>query len=688
MRARSLYLTATEGDTNKSTVALGLVDMLVRHVPRVAVFRPVSRSASEPDYILELLLSRPGVAAVSYDECIGCTYDEVLADSEAALSRIVNRYHDLEKRADAILIVGTDYSNVAGAVELTFNARVAANLGAPVLLVTSGRDRTPSAVRQLVDVARAEIEAHHARTIAVVVNRCQTDLAEMATALTSDIPVWTIPEEPLLSAPTLRSLMAACEGRLAFGDPKLLTREVLDVTVGAMSTEHLLDRLTDGQAVITPGDRTDVLLGLLAAHAAADFPALTGVIVNGGYEPTSKVERLIESLDSTLPIIYTRQRTFAAASNLGAVRGRLTKDSPRKITCALALFDKHVDSAALTELIDVARADAVTPLMFERELFDRARDRRKHIVLPEGDDDRVLTAASVLLQRRVVDLTLLGDERSIRARARELGLDLSQAAILDPANSPYVEEFAADYASLRSHKGVTLEEARQVVTDVSYFGTLMVRLDMADGMVSGARHTTADTIRPAFEIIKVRNETSIVSSVFLMCLADRVLVYGDCAVNPDPTADQLADIAISSAGTALEFGIEPRIAMLSYSTGTSGSGADVDKVREATRIVRQRRPDLSVEGPIQYDAAVDVTVARTKLPDSTVAGRATVFVFPDLNTGNNTYKAVQRSAGAVAIGPVLQGLRRPVNDLSRGATVEDIINTVVITAIQAQAVQV
>jgi phosphate acetyltransferase len=324
--------------------------------------------------------------------------------------------------------------------------------------------------------------------------------------------------------------------------------------------------------------------------------------------------------------------------------------------------------------------------MFQYDLFDRARVDRKHVVLPEGDDDRILRAASTLLQRQVVGLTILGDEAVIRPRAAELGLDLAAATILDPRDSELREEFAQEYAALRAHKGMTLELARDVVTSASYFGTMMVHRGLADGMVSGARHTTADTIRPAFEIIRVQPDTSIVSSVFLMCLEDEVLVYGDCAVNPDPTAEQLADIAISSAATAAQFGVEPRIAMLSYSTGSSGSGADVDKVRTATELVRRRRPDLSVEGPIQYDAAVDASVARTKLPESDVAGRASVFIFPDLNTGNNTYKAVQRSAGAVAIGPVLQGLRRPVNDLSRGATVEDIINTVVITALQAQAV--
>jgi len=305
-------------------------------------------------------------------------------------------------------------------------------------------------------------------------------------------------------------------------------------------------------------------------------------------------------------------------------------------------------------------------------------------VLPEGDDDRILRAAEQLLRRGVADLTVLGDDTAVRSRAASLGLGLGGLRTVDPSTSEWREDFAQTYYELRKHKGVGLPLARDSMVDVSYFGTMMVYKGLADGMVSGAAHTTAHTIRPAFELIRTAPGVKVVSSVFFMLLADRVLVYGDCAVVPNPDAEQLADIAVSSAGTAATFGIEPRIAMLSYSTGESGSGTDVDKVREATRIARERRPDLLIEGPIQYDAAIDPEVARTKLPDSPVAGRATVFVFPDLNTGNNTYKAVQRSANAVAVGPVLQGLRKPVNDLSRGATVADIIDTVAITAIQAQ----
>lgn len=683
--ARSIYVTSPEGDTGKSTVALGLVDLLTRTVQKVGVFRPIARSTETADYVLELLLSHDGVD-LSYEDCIGTTYEAVHADPEAALATIVQRYHAMARACDVVVIVGTDYTDIAGPAELGFNARIAANLGAPVLLCVKGQGRTPEEVRQVAEVAAAELEAGHAQVVAIVANRCAPEdvdgvRAELATRATA----WALPEDPFLVAPTVRQLMESVEGELIGGDEQLLSREATELLVGAMSIEHLLERLSDGVVVIVPGDRSDILLGLLMAHTAEGFPSLSGVILNGGFEPPAIVSRLVDGLGSRLPLIRTGLGTFRSASAAGNTRGRLSADSQRKVDTALALFEKYTDAEEALAALEVPAPDVVTPLMFEYELLDRARSDRQHIVLPEGNDDRILRAASTLLQREVADLTILGDEAAIRARATELGLNLAAAKVVDPKSGDLLERFAAEYTEMRKHKGMTVERAREIVSSVSYFGTMMVQLGLADGMVSGAAHTTAHTIKPSFEIIKTTPGTSVVSSVFLMCLEDRVLVYGDCAVNPDPTAEQLADIAISSAATAAQFGIEPRIAMLSYSTGMSGSGADVDKVRTATELVRERRPDLNVEGPIQYDAAVDASVAKTKMPDSDVAGRATVFVFPDLNTGNNTYKAVQRSAGAVAVGPVLQGLRKPVNDLSRGALVQDIVNTVAITAIQAQA---
>jgi phosphate acetyltransferase len=683
--ASSVYIASPEGDTGKSTVALGVLQMLCATTARVGVFRPITRSATEPDYILELLLEH-STADIEYRQAVGVGYEQVHADPDAAISEIVMRYHEVAAVCDAVVIVGSDYTDVAGPSELRFNARIAVNLGAPVLLVVRGAGRSAEEVEQLVELCTAELKSEHAQLVAVVANRCAPGELEVVREALAPfgVPSWSLPEVPLLIAPTMAELCEALDGEMYSGDPELLDREALGVMVGGMTAEHILERLFDGAVVIAPGDRSDVLLSVVNAHEAESFPSLAGIIMNGGLLPHPAVARLITGLKPRLPILTTDLGTYETAGVAHRTRGRMSAHNPRKVDTALALMETHVDAADFLRRLDVPLSSVVTPQMFEYQLIERARADRKTIVLPEGDDDRVLRAAGRVLQRKIADLIILGDETAIRARAAELGVDITDAQVLDPRTSEYLDDFAREYTALRKHKGMTLDRARETVTDISYFGTMMVHRGIADGMVSGAAHTTAHTIRPSFEIIKTVPGVSTVSSVFLMCLADRVLAYGDCAVVPDPSSEQLADIAVSSAATATRFGIDARVAMLSYSTGESGSGADVDKVRVATGLVRERAPELLVEGPIQYDAAVEPTVADAKLPGSEVAGRATVFIFPDLNTGNNTYKAVQRSAGAVAIGPVLQGLRKPVNDLSRGALVTDIVNTVAITAIQAQ----
>ncbi len=658
-----------------------------------------------------MLLAHDGVD-LPYDDCIGVTYDEVRADPDAALGKIVERYKAVEAQCDAVVIVGSDYTDVGSPAELGYNARIAANLGAPVLLVMSGRTgeaeklgsspaRTPEEIGQITALALAELAHGRAGLLAVIVNRADAERIEDVVGsvrevidharepehVASDgvVPVWAIPEDTFLVAPTMREVMAAIDGTLIKGDEELLSREVLGVVIAGMSMVNVLPRLSESSIVMIPADRTEVLLATLLAHSSGTFPSISGILLNGPFPLPEQIDRLMDGVSSNLPIIATDEGTFETAVKVINTRGRFAAASQRRYDTALSMFEQYVDTAMLSRSLGLARSSVVTPLMFEYQLVERSRADRRRIVLPEGNDDRVIRAAATVLARGIADLVILGDEGDIRTRAAELGVDLTAAQIISPFDPHYVEQFAQEYARLRAHKGISLDQAADTVTDVSYFGTLMVHLGLADGMVSGAAHTTAHTIRPAFEIIKTKPGVSVVSSVFLMALADRVLVYGDCAVIPDPTSEQLADIAISSAATAAQFGIDPRVAMLSYSTGESGSGADVEKVRAATALVRDRAPELLVEGPIQYDAAADAAVAAAKMPGSQVAGRATVFVFPDLNTGNNTYKAVQRSAGAVAIGPVLQGLNKPINDLSRGALVDDIVNTIAITAIQAQA---
>jgi phosphate acetyltransferase len=681
----AIYIASPEGDTGKSTIALGILHRLAANVARVGVFRPITRMGEERDYILELLISHT-TAGLTYDECVGVSYQRLHEDPDSALADIVDRYHQVAEKCDAVLIVGSDYTDVASPSELSVNARIAVNLGAPIVLAVRAADRTPDEVAHVVELCLAEIASQHAHTAAVVANRCDpAELTAVAEALKRVAPKsYVLPEQPLLVAPSVAELRDAVHGALMSGDEDLLRREALGVLVAGMTAEHVLERLREGMAVITPGDRSDVVLAVASAHAAEGFPSLSCMILNGGLPLHPSIAALVAGLGLRLPVITTDLGTYDTARAVASARGRVTTHSQRKIDTALTLMETYVDTADLLAQLSISVPSVVTPQMFTYRLQERARSDRKRIVLPEGDDDRILRAAGRLLQRSVADLTILGEEPAVRARAAELGVDLSAATVLDPNTSELCDRFAEQYAELRKRKGVTVEQAREIIHDVSYFGTMLVHNDMVDGMVSGARHTTAHTVRPAFEIIKTLPDVSTVSSIFLMCLADEVLAYGDCAIVPDPTAEQLADIAISSARTAAQFGIDPRVALLSYSTGTSGTGADVDKVRAATELVRSREPDLLVEGPIQYDAAVDPSVAATKMPDSKVAGRATVLIFPDLNTGNNTYKAVQRSAGAIAIGPVLQGLNKPVNDLSRGALVEDIVNTVAITAIQAQ----
>ena len=682
--ARSIYIASPNAGTGKSTVALGLIVCLTKVVAKVGVFRPFVDSRDE-DPFLNLLLARSG-SATPAAQCIGVTWDEYHADPEEALSRIVSSYRALARDHDVVIIDGSDFTDVAGTPELALNARVAANLGVPVLLVVSGQG-SPEDVRSSVEVSIAEIAENHARTVAAVANKCPAAgrrAVSEAIAGIEGITTTTLPEIPLLTAPSVREVLEALDGELISGDAALLEREAESVLVAAMDVSHVLERLTEGQLVIVPADRSAALISLAAAQASSSFPSMSGLVLNGGFSVAQHALRLIQGLGLPLPVFTSPLDTFAAASTAGSLTGELAHGSERKVDVAVTAFEQEADVESLLAALEVEPSDVVTPIMFQAELVERARADRRTIVLPEPDDDRILRAADAILRRGISDVVLLGDAASVRARAAELGLDIAAARVASTSDPDLLEKYAAEFARLRAKKGVTLEQAREKIQDVSYFGTMMVHMGDADGMVSGAAHTTAHTIVPSFQIIKTKPGTSIVSSVFLMLLEDRVLVYGDCAVNPDPTAEQLADIAISSAETAKQFGVDPRVAMLSFSTGTSGKGADVDKVREATEIVRSKAPELAVDGPIQYDAAVDPTVAAKKAPDSAVAGRANVLIFPDLSSGNIGYKAVQRSSGAIAIGPVLQGLNKPVNDLSRGALVEDIINTVAITAVQAQ----
>ncbi|WP_328968457.1 phosphate acetyltransferase [Streptomyces sp. NBC_00239] len=686
---RSVYVTGIDRGDGRQVVELGIMELLARQTGRVGVYRPLLHDG--PDRLFDLLKAR---YRLEQDPATvhGMEYREasvLLAEQgvDELVSRLVDRYHRVARDCDVVLVLGTDYAETNLPDELGLNARLANELGAVVVPVVGGTAETAESVRAEARNAYRAYEAQGCQVVALVVNRvAAADRELIAERLTARLPVpcYVLPDDKSLSAPTVAQITHALGGEVLLGDEAGLARDALDFVFGGAMLPNFLNALTPGCLVVTPGDRSDLVVGALAAHASGT-PPIAGLVLTLNERPAPHILEMAARLAPGTPVVSVAGNSFPTAAELFALQSRLNSATPRKLETALGLFERHVNTAELRDRISVTRSTRVTPMMFEHELLEQARAERRRVVLPEGSEDRVLRAADVVLRRGVCDLTLLGEEPVVRKKAADLGIDISGAQIIDPQTSPLRERFAEYYARARAHKGMTVELANDVVTDVNYFGTLMVQEGLADGMVSGSVHSTAATIRPAFEIIKTKPEAAIVSSVFFMCLADRVLVYGDCAVNPDPNAEQLADIAVQSAATAAAFGVEPRIAMLSYSTGTSGTGADVDKVRKATELVRERRPDLAVEGPIQYDAAVEPSVAATKLPGSDVAGRATVLIFPDLNTGNNTYKAVQRSAGAVAVGPVLQGLRKPVNDLSRGALVQDIVTTVAITAIQSQS---
>jgi len=694
--AEKLYITATEGRSGKSAICLGVMEMLLRKIDKVGFFRPVVSRRLDDD--VALIASHFGLDAPA-EQMIGFTMAEAndliaAGDRAQIIDGVLKKVDLLDDTFDFILCEGTDFASSAAAFEFDINARISTNLGCPVLLVASAWNKTAEAALDDIELALNSLNARGCNTIATIVNRVDPADGErivsrlVASPAAADQLVYAIPNDEVLGKPTLAQVAEAL-GAEVLCAPEKLNRPVRSFTVAAMQLANLLPRIQPGTLIITPGDRADVLAACAASLTSKAMPDISGIVLTGGLRPAESVWQLIEGSGDMVPVLSVATDTFPTATAVDDIHSTIAPGDTQRINRALALFDGSVDTDRLGEKAITTEATIVTPKMFEYGLVQRARKDRQHIVLPEGEEERILRATDILLRREVADLTLLGREDVIRRKISQLALQIEDVMVIDPGRSVDFDDYARTYYALRKHKGITPENARDLMSEVSYFGTMMVYKHQADGMVSGAAHSTIDTVRPSFEFVKTKPGFSIVSSVFFMCLSRRVLVYGDCAVNPNPTAPQLAEIAVSSAKTARTFGVEPVVAMLSYSTDRSGRGRDVDRVREATRLARaladEACPGLKIEGPIQYDAAVDPQVAATKLPNSDVAGRATVFIFPDLNTGNNTYKAVQRSAGAVAVGPVMQGLKYPVNDLSRGCTVADIVNTVAITAIQAQS---
>lgn len=693
--ADSLYIGNLEKDCGKLVVTLGVMELLSRKIERIGFFRPIIPGDGREDNDITLIKRRYNIG-LRFDEMAGVSHElarTMIAEGEELLlfREIVRKFGEARKKCDFLLCEGPNIVSMSEAFDSDISIRISRELGTPTLHVTNGRNRTIEEIEGNIAVAEKMYEQYQCPLLAIFVNRIDPDLltkakGDMCRKL-CDKPysLGFMPEMEGFSMPTMEEVIEALGARHCSGPKAGLQREVHSIKVAAMSPANYIDFLEQDDLVVTPGDRPDIIFATLGAIASRNYPSPAGLLLSGGLEPSPSMVKLLSGIDDlALSIYLTTGDTYTVAQRAGEVKGVLRPHYEQKINRALGVFERHVDTTGLEQQVIETVASTMSPLAFEYSLFQRARADRRHIVLPEGEEERILRAAEILRSREVVDLTLLGEEKSIRGRAAALGIKLHDVAIINPKTSPLREEFIETLYTLRQHKGFSRDDAHDAVNGVSYFGTLMVHGGHAGGMVSGAVHTTQHTVRPAFQIIRTRPGVQVVSSVFFMCFETRVLVYGDCAVNPNPNSEELAEIAIRSAETAAMFNIEPIVALLSYSSGASGQGEDVKRVREAVRLARKRCPELIIDGPLQYDAAIDLSVGNQKMPESPVAGRATVFIFPDLNTGNNTYKAVQRSSGAVAIGPILQGLNKPVNDLSRGCQVSDIVNTVAITAIQAQ----
>ena len=694
--SKAIYIVTTEPNSGKSIVALGLMHLLLGKTAKVGYFRPIIDDVpnGKIDNHIDTVLSYFNVDMKS-EEAYAYTRGQVVQlknkdKDDEIVGHIIHKFKTIENRFDFVLVEGTDFSGEGAIIEWDINVLIAKNLGIPAIILASGKNKTLEELLGNLYMAYDSFMEKGVEVLLIIANKVQPENLDLVTnglkeKLPDNILVGAIPINYTLGSPTVKEIAQELDAKILFG-LNYINNQVGGFSVGAMQLRNYLTHLKKDSLVITPGDRADIILGALQANISTNYPNLSGIVLTGGLIPEESIIKLIEGLSDIIPILSVAGGTYSVTNKIGTIRPRIYADNKEKIITSIQEFDKYIPTKELAERLITFKAKGITPRMFQYNLLQKAKSTKKHIVLPEGLDDRILLATKKLIDADAVTITLLGNKEQIKSKIAELDidLDLNKINIIDPTKSDQFIEYANTLYELRKHKNVNLAMAQDLMEDVSYYGTMMVYKGHADGMVSGAVHTTQHTIRPALQFIKTRPDVSIVSSIFFMCLPNRVTVFGDCAINPNPTAEQLSEIAISSAATSAAFGIEPKIAMLSYSSGASGVGEDVDRVRKATEIIKEKRPDLKVEGPIQYDAAVDAKVGLSKLPDSEVAGQASVFIFPDLNTGNNTYKAVQRETGALAIGPMLQGLNKPVNDLSRGCTVDDIFNTVIITAIQAQ----
>ncbi len=690
MKTKSLFISAQEINAGMLFVSMGLMEILKRKLPRVAFFRPIIYKESIVDNDTTFMIEHYNLD-LSYENAHGfdVEYVESMISSNQTnelINQLIMKFKKLEKEYDFVLCEGIRLSFLNANINFDLNMKIAQNFGSPYVNIINAKEDSAHEVYESILLEHDALLSQGCTHFATFVNRLDVDKsAHVKEKLKGSIEnVYFLKEVEELSLVSIADVIDSLDVQQVLFQKEDYTRNVRKIKIAALSLDNFLEHIEEDDLVVVPADRSDIILGLFGSLYSSAYPNISAIVFPFSMQAHPNIQKLLQGLkEFNIPILSVPYDTYETAKRLSKIHSRIRINSTRKIALSLGLFNANVDTTEIEKRIAHSQSSIMTPMMFRYKLFDLASANKKKIVLPEAQDERVLRAAEVILHRGVAEIVLLGNPQEIEETYLRLGLDLSSAEIIDHCNSLLMNEFVEAFYAMRKEKGLSLEAARDAMIHGNYFATMMVHLGYADGMVSGATHSTGDTIRPALQIIKTKPESLVVSSLFFMCLQTKVLVYGDCAVNQDPDKETLADIALSSAQTATAFGIEVKVAMLSYSTGESGSGLEVDKVRAATKLVQKYNPHLAVEGPIQYDAAVNEEVAKVKLPNSKVAGKATVLIFPDLNTGNNTYKAVQRSSGAVAIGPILQGLNKPINDLSRGCLVEDIVNTIAITAIQA-----
>lgn len=701
----TLFIAPTEIKSGLTSISLGLIRALDQLGLKVGICKPIAQTTEdERQRSIDLIAYATGIqppSPISLKQAqalMGEGKHDRLMEEVIAMHRLVR------KEVDVVIVEGIEPDrNEPYAARL--NVEMAKTLDAEVILVAAPNGRNAHQLKEHLDVVKTlyggdrnqnllgcivnKVNAPNNPSIPIKsqgivhANPVSTELVKSQFSILENDHfklLGTVPWDPNLVAPRTADIARYLQANII--QPKgLENARVKRISLCARTVPNMVNSLQPGTLIVTPGDREDILLA--TAMAAQNGVPLAGLLLTSDLAPDARVMNLLAPAIEFLPVLSVETDTFQTASQLSNMDDAVKADDPERVESIMTHMADHLDIDYLKDRLQVQKHVRLSPAAFRYQLVQLAQAANKKVVLPEGDEPRTIQAAAICQERGIAQCILLGKRERIEQVASSLGVTLPAGLqILDPdeVRSHYI----APMVELRKHKHLTAPMAEAQLEDTVVLGTMMLALNEVDGLVSGAVHTTANTIRPALQLIKTAPQAKLVSSVFFMLLPEQVMVYGDCAVNPDPNSDELADIAIQSANSALAFGIEPKVAMISYSTGSSGSGSDVEKVRKATEIAQQAQPNILIDGPLQYDAATTASVAKSKAPNSPVAGQASVVIFPDLNTGNTTYKAVQRSANVVSIGPMLQGLAKPVNDLSRGALVEDIVYTIALTAIQAQ----